>query len=106
MPMRSPILRLVCTAALGLSLAPAEINRLQLGAHLTSNTATFRVYSSHATRIELDLFRAPFGANEVSRTLLQRDAATSVWSVSIPLSDIRKTLTSRGAIYYGYRAWG
>jgi isoamylase len=104
--MRSPILRLLCTAALGLSLAPAEINRLQLGAHLSSNTATFRVYSSHATRIELDLFRAPFGADEVSRTLLQRDPATSVWSVSIPLSEIRKHLKITSAIYYGYRAWG
>lgn len=106
MRIRWPILRLWCTAALGLSLARAEIDRLQLGAHLKSNTAIFRVYSSHATRIELDLFRAPFGDSEVSRTSLQRDPATSVWSVSIPLSDIRKGLKMKGTIYYGYRAWG
>ncbi|MFL6352478.1 MAG: alpha-amylase family glycosyl hydrolase [Bryobacteraceae bacterium] len=104
MPKRS-LLLFACIAALR-SLAPAEINRLQLGARISSNRATFRVYSAHATRMELDVFRAPFNAAEVSRTLLDRDPTTSVWSVSIPLSEIRKELKITGIIYYGYRAWG
>src|SRR5260370_38313791 len=100
-----PILRLLCTLFVASSLASAEINRLQLGSHIDLNAATFRVYSSHATRIELDLFREPFGANEVSRIPLERNPSTSVWSVSIPVSEIRKNLKIKSTIYYGYRAW-
>jgi isoamylase len=102
----SLIHRFVCVAILTAFLASAEINRLQLGAHLNSNAATFRVYSSRATRIELNLFREPFNATEVSRTPLSRDSSNSVWSVSIPLSEIRTKLKIKDAIYYGYRAWG
>jgi glycogen operon protein len=101
-----PILPLLSTIVLASSLASAEINRLQLGPHLDSNAATFRLYSSHATRIELDLFREPFGANEVARIPLERNPSTAVWSVSIPLAEIRKNLKIRSTIYYGYRAWG
>ena len=106
MPKRFLIRLLVFTAALTSFLASAEINRLQLGAHLNSNTAAFRVFSSHATRIELNLFREPFNAAEVSRLPLARDPATSVWSVSIPVVKIRRKFKIKGAIYYGYRAWG
>ena len=103
---RSLILRLACTAAFSVFPASAEINRLQLGAHLDSNSATFRVYSAHASRIELDLFislSTQLKCHEShSSAILQR----SVWSVSIPLSEVRKELKIKGAIYYGYRAWG
>ncbi len=82
--------------------ASAEINRLKLGAHLGANSVTFRVYSSGATRVEVDLFAAAAAVNEVARIPLDRDAATSVWSATVPLSQ----LGIRGTIYYGYRAWG
>jgi glycogen operon protein len=86
--------------------AEASINRLKLGSQLTSKALTFRVYSSRATRIEVDLFAAPFAADEVARVALNPDPSTSVWSVSVPLSTVRGQYGISGTIYYGYRAWG
>ncbi len=97
-------------SALSLLLLPlateASINRLSLGPQLTSQSLTFRVYSAHATRIEVDLYSVAYGADEVARVALNKDAATSVWSVSVPLSTIRGQFKISGTIYYGYRAWG
>jgi hypothetical protein len=46
-----------CFAALLPLSVIAEINRLQLGAHMDIQAVTFRVYSSRATRLEVDLFK-------------------------------------------------
>ena len=99
----------VCAAVLALlsaDFANAAINRLHLGSQLTSQAVTFRVYSSRATRIEVDLFATPFGADEVARVALSNDNPTSVWSVSVPLDTVRRQFGISGTIYYGYRAWG
>src|SRR5215475_3281499 len=82
--------------------ATAEINRLHLGAQFDSSgtQVTFRVYSSRATRIELNLYKQPTGADEAAHIPLDRDATTSVWSTTVPVSQIA------GTFYYGYRAWG
>ncbi len=82
--------------------ATAEINRLKLGAHLGTDNVTFRVYSSAATRLEVYVFKVAVKADDVARIPLTQDAATHVWSVTVPLSQ----LGISGAIYYGYRAWG
>jgi isoamylase len=86
----------------------AQIDRLALGARFDAapSQLTFRIYSSRATRIELYLYAQPVGADEVGRVPLDRDAATSVWSTTLPLSRIRQELGITGTIYYGYRAWG
>jgi isoamylase len=86
--------------------ADAEINRLQLGAHVTPDSVVFRVYSSRATRIEVDLYRQGAKSDEVAHLPLTPDAATSVWSLTIPLDTIRTQFGIAGSIYYGYRAWG
>lgn len=100
----------VVAAALWLLASPAsgEINRLRLGARIndSGSAITFRVYSAHATRIELYLYAEPLGADEVARLPLGRDDATSVWSIALPISKIRGQFGLAGTIYYGYRAWG
>jgi glycogen operon protein len=100
---------LLCASAFAL-LSPcrteAAINRLQLGPQLTSQAVTFRVYSVDATRIEVDLFAAPAGADEVARIAMSEDSGTSVWSVSVPLKTVRSQYGINSTIYYGYRAWG
>ena len=86
--------------------AKASINRLSLGAQLTSQAVTFRVYSAHATRVEVDLYSAAYGADEVARVALNKDAATAVWSVSVPINTIHGQFGIAGTIYYCFRAWG
>ncbi len=90
------------------TLALAQIDRLSLGARFdaTGSQLTFRVYSSHATRIDLYLYALPTTADEVARVPLVRDSATSVWSATVPIKRIRKKFGIPGTIYYGYRAWG
>jgi isoamylase len=86
----------------------AEINRLHLGAAFdgAGSQVTFRVYSSRATRVEVYLYAVPLGAGDGGHIPLARDPASSVWSVTLPVKQIRETWRIQGAIYYGYRAWG
>ncbi len=88
--------------------ALGDINRLNLGAQFdaAAKQVTFRVYSSRATRIELDLYTTATGADETGRIVLDHDTATDVWSTTVPLARIRGEFTIAGTILYGYRAWG
>ena len=104
--MRSFRLCAVTFAMLSPQAGKASVNRLHLGSQLTAQAVTFRVYSSRATRIEVDLFKVSAGADEVARVSLNKDASSSVWSVTIPLSTVRGQFGIAGTIYYGYRAWG
>jgi len=99
---------LLAVLVLGEAIALAQIDRLTLGARFDASGSqlTFRVYSSHATRVDLYLYAQPTGADEVARISLVRDPATSVWSTTVPLKRIRHELGISGTIYYGYRAWG
>ena len=90
------------------SLSLAAVNSQKLGASYNSaaTTITFRVYSSKATRIELDLFNAGYGSAESLRYLLALDPNTpNVWQATVAVSAL-KTAGITGAVYYGYRAWG
>jgi isoamylase len=87
--------------------AAASINAFSLGASYdsTSSIITFKVYSSRATQIEVDLYASPMGSPEVLRQTLTANSETNIFSVSIPVA----TLTAAGItgpVYYGYRAWG
>jgi isoamylase len=90
------------------SAAAAAINALNLGARFdeTQSEATFRVYSSRATRIDLYLYDQPTGASEVASVPLTKDANAAVWSTTLPVSMLRTQFGLTGTIYYGYRAWG
>ena len=78
-----------------------------LGARFTSDgtAVKFRVFSSRATRIEVAAFSSPSGQGEKVSVPMTKDAGTNVWSVTIPLADLRAKGIDK-TIYYGYRAWG
>jgi isoamylase len=87
--------------------AAAAINAYNLGASYDAgqSNATFRVYSSRATRIEVDVFASSMNSPAVLSIVLQGDASTHVFSGSIPVSTL-KAAGVTGPVYYGYRAWG
>ena len=68
--------------------AGAAINTYSLGASYdsTQTNVIFRVYSSRATQIEVDLYASPMGSSEVLRYTLTVDNSTSVFSASIPFA--------------------
>jgi glycogen operon protein len=82
----------------------AAIDASQLGARYDAarSNITFKVYSSRATRVEVWIYDAPTGADEKSRLVMTKDAATNVWSANAATA----SLPFRGTVYYGYRAWG
>ncbi|MGH8030872.1 MAG: glycogen debranching protein [Luteimonas sp.] len=84
----------------------AAIDAQALGARYDAGQANinFRVYSSRATRLEVWLYSAPSGAQEVARYSLSRDAS-NVWSTTLPVATLQGNGLT-GTVYYGYRAWG
>ncbi|HEY6341701.1 MAG TPA: isoamylase [Bryobacteraceae bacterium] len=85
----------------------AAINAFNLGANYdaTQSNVVFRVYSSRATRIEVDLYMAPMNSPEVLSVPLNADTGTNIFSVSIPVANLQAAGIT-GPVYYGYRAWG
>ena len=101
------VLAALCFAAVP-SLSQAAVNSQNLGAKYNSaaSNITFRVYSSEATRMELDLFKAGYGSVASMTVLLSLDPNTpNVWQVTVPVSAIQASGVT-GSVYYGYRAWG
>ncbi|HME26405.1 MAG TPA: hypothetical protein VKI44_34625, partial [Acetobacteraceae bacterium] len=86
--------------------AHADIDSQHLGARYDATTSniTFRVFSSRATRVEVELFAVAYGAPEVAKYVLTKDAS-NIWSVTVPVSDVQAAGIT-GAVFYGYRAWG
>ena len=83
----------------------AESTLLSKGALINpaEQSILFSVYSKNASRIDLYLFDAPFGKEEIDSYSMQKNGDT--WSVELPLWSLQeKGIFS--AIYYGYRAWG
>jgi isoamylase len=76
-----------------------------LGARRAADgSITFQLYSSRATRIELDLFDVAVGANERMAVTMTHGAG-DVWSVTVDAATLAANGLT-GTIYYGYRAWG
>src|ERR1700693_1901318 len=100
------LLALACLLFLALP-AAAAINAYGLGASYdsTQNNVIFRVYSSCATRIEVDLYASPMGSAEVLRFPLSPNSSTNIFSGSIPVATLQHAGIA-GPVYYGYRAWG
>jgi isoamylase len=99
---------LMAFASLATPIAPvnAAIDSQRLGARYdaTNSNIVFRVYSSRATRVELDIFAVDYGAPEVATYPLTKDA-DDVWSVTVPVSALQAA-GATGTVFYGYRAWG
>jgi isoamylase len=87
--------------------AAAAINAYGLGASYdsTQSNVTFRVYSSRATQVEVDLYSAPLGSPEVLRQTLTPNSTTNIFSTTIPVATLQAAGIT-GAVYYGFRAWG
>ena len=86
--------------------ASSAINAFNLGPSYDSQSnIVFRVYSSRATRIEVDLYTTPMNSPEVLSVPLNADTGTNIFSVSIPVAALQ-TAGIAGPVYYGYRAWG
>jgi len=87
--------------------AEAAINAGGLGASYdsTGTNVNFRVYSSRATQIEVDLYSAPMGSPEVLRYTLTANSTTNIFFGSIPVATLQAAGIT-GPVYYGYRAWG
>src|SRR3984893_7981811 len=94
---------LVAFASLAAPIAPAHaaIDAQNLGAkyNATKTEITFRVYSSRATRIELDLYALNYGAPAVAKYVLTEDAS-DVWSVTVPVSALQSAGIN-GPVFYG-----
>ncbi|WP_330456073.1 isoamylase [Streptomyces sp. NBC_00820] len=106
---------LAVTAALAVPLTPgglavpaAAATGAPLGARYDASgtQVEFRVYSSRATRIDLYLYRTATGSQEAAALQLTKDAATGVWSVTVPVTTLQQQYGITGPVYYGYRAWG
>jgi glycogen operon protein len=108
MHFRNAAFALLALAGLAAPMAPAraDIGSQHLGARYDASRSSivFRVYSSRATRIELDLYPAASGVPEAAKYVLTQDA-NDVWSVTVPVSALRAAGVS-GTVYYGFRAWG
>ncbi|HEY1948711.1 MAG TPA: hypothetical protein VGG97_17005, partial [Bryobacteraceae bacterium] len=87
--------------------ASAAINAYSLGASYdaTRSNVIFRVYSSRAARIEVDLYASPMGSAEVQRFALSANSSDNIFSGSIPVATLQAAGIT-GPVYYGYRAWG
>ncbi|HEY0639644.1 MAG TPA: isoamylase [Pseudonocardiaceae bacterium] len=84
------------------------IDTLGLGGRYdaTGANVTFRVFSSRATRLVVEVFAAATGQPERARLPLTRNATTNVWATTVSVATLRDTYGITGTVYYGYRAWG
>jgi isoamylase len=71
----------------------------------TQSTATFNVYSSRATQIEIDFYATPMGSAEVLRCTMAPNSSTHVFTAFVPVTALNAA-GIQGTVYYGYRAWG
>lgn len=88
------------------TLAKANQEEFQLGARYSTDgtMVEFAIYSSKASRIEVCLFNEPLGQTErIAYPLIK--SSSNVWTVTIPLSEIRSHGVN-DTLFYGYRAWG
>ena len=69
-----------------------------------AGTASFRLYSSKATRVELWIYGTAYGAAEVMRAPMTLDPTEHVWSIELDVDELESE--TGATIYYGYRAWG
>ncbi|SCK30995.1 isoamylase [Streptomyces sp. WMMB 322] len=80
-----------------------------LGAHYdgSGESITFRVHSSAATRMLVELYDKAAGAAEKGSLLLEKESgADGTWTATVTVAELREKYGIEGTVYYGYRAWG
>ena len=87
--------------------ARAAVDSQSLGGRFDAAKAniTFRVFSSRATKMVVDVYAAPTGAQEKVELELTKDAATNIFAATVSVADLHSGGVT-GTVYYGYRAWG
>ncbi|MCZ8075227.1 MAG: alpha-amylase family glycosyl hydrolase [Paucibacter sp.] len=101
--------------ALNASAQPGSGDMLGAQVSADGSSVTFRVFSAHATQIQLALFKRAYGEEARLTETLSRVGANGLWQLSLPTSRLRslgfdidprnpdKLFTD---VFYGYRAWG
>jgi glycogen operon protein len=84
--------------------AASDTGPFPLGVTWGASALHFRLRADAATRVELDVYAAAKGQDEVARYVLARDAK-GVWGADVAHADLA-ALGITGAVFYGYRAWG
>lgn len=64
----------------------------------------FNVFSKNASHIEIYFYLTPFGADEVMKKSLVRN--NDIWSLDLPLAELKSAGFTSNCVYYGYRTWG
>ncbi|WP_197350431.1 isoamylase [Streptomyces bathyalis] len=80
-----------------------------LGAHYdgSGESITFRVHSSAATRMLVELYDKAAGADEKASLPLERESGSDgTWTATVTVAELREKYGIEGTVYYGYRAWG
>jgi glycogen operon protein len=76
-----------------------------LGATWGTDAVHFRVRADAAEALELDVYTASLGADEVARYPMTRAAAAQPWAADVTHAALA-AIGIPGPVFYGYRAWG
>jgi isoamylase len=72
----------------------------------TGTQIRFRVHSPRATRVEVDLYAQPSGADEVLRVPMALEPGSDVWAAVVDAPALSDAGLASVTVSYGYRAWG
>lgn len=78
--------------------------RLGSNYDLQRNEISFCVFSKNASCIKIYFYTSPAGTDEVLVKILARK--DDIWSLVLPLDEIKDAGINTEYVYYGYRAWG
>lgn len=85
--------------------SPTSENRSPLGAIVFEEKVVFRIFSSNATRMQLEIFDQAYGTTaKLARVLEKVDQ--DVWQTEVSKSEFIQLGIWQKSFYYGYRAWG
>jgi glycogen operon protein len=85
--------------------AGTDTGPFPLGATWGKNAVHFRVRADAAMALELDVYAAPLGADEVASFAMTGGAPGTPWGADVTHAELA-TLGITSVVYYGYRAWG
>lgn len=79
---------------------------LGLGAFLNPQGLQFKIFSDHATRVEVCLYTQPKNQPAVTCAPLRR-GPTGIWELTLSETQLSKLkISPQAPIFYGYRMWG
>src|ERR1700728_1804449 len=88
------------------STAPSFPDAMGARYDATQTQIRFRVHSPRATRVEVDLYAQPSGADEVIAVPMALDPGSDVWDAVVDATTLQAAGLAGATVSYGYRAWG